>query len=57
VLAEEGIGHHAPHATRDVGAAREFVSELELALAERALRTAEGRGAFPKGDGDPTAVD
>ncbi len=44
-------------ATRDVGAAREFVSELELALAERALRTAEGRGALPKGDGDPTAVD
>ena len=36
-------------ATRDVDAAREFVSELELALAERALRAAEDRPALPDG--------
>jgi hypothetical protein len=39
-------------ATRDMGAAREFVAELDLALAERALKVAEGRDALPR-SGDP----
>lgn len=35
-------------ASGDTDVAREFVGELELALAERALRAAEGDGALPE---------